>query len=160
MNKQSLMRVLPAAPASASILFGRLRHEIDQLFDDFAVPDPMRRMFPFADGINFSPLAELKDMADHYELAIELPGLEDKDINVELADGALKISGERRQESENESFDCLISERSYGNFERRLSLPVDADAENIEAKYHRGVLKIIIGKDKDSAQHVRKIAVS
>lgn len=160
MNKQSLMPVLPANSASTSTLFGRLRHEIDQLFDDFAIPDPMRRMFPFADGIDFSPLAELKDKADHYELLVELPGLEDKDINIELADGVLKISGERRQESEEKSADCLISERSYGKFERRLSLPSDADADKIEAKYRHGVLKVTLGKDKDSAQHVRKIAVT
>lgn len=160
MTKQSLIPALPAAPASASNLFGRLRHEIDQLFDDLAMPDPMRRMFPFADGIDFSPLAELKDKTDHYALAIELPGLEDKDINVELADGVLKISGERQQESEDKSGDCLISERSYGRFERRLSLPADADADKIEAKYRHGVLKVTIGKDKDSAQNVRKIAVS
>ena len=141
-------------------MFGRLRHEIDQLFDDFAMPGQMRRMLPFADGIDFSPLAELKDKADHYELTIELPGLEDKDISIDLADGVLKISGEKRQDTEEKSADWLISERSYGKFERRLSLPGDADADKIEAKFRHGVLKVTIGKDKDSARNVRKIAVS
>lgn len=160
MNKQALMPAIPTAQASPSTMFGRLRHEIDQLFDDFAMPDQMRRMFPFADGVDFSPLAELTDKADHYELAIELPGLEDKDINIELADGVLKISGEKRQEAEQKSSDCLISERSYGRFERRMSLPADADADKVEARYRHGVLKITIAKDKDSARKVRKIAVS
>ena len=160
MNKQSLMPAIPAVQARASNIFGRLRHEIDQLFDDFAIPDQMRHMLPFADGMDFSPTTELNDKGDHYELAIELPGLEDKDINIEIADGDLKVSGEKRQETEEKTCDCLISERSYGKFQRRLSLPADADADKIEAKYRHGVLKVTIGKDKDSARHVRKIAVS
>ncbi|MCU0946928.1 MAG: Hsp20/alpha crystallin family protein [Porphyrobacter sp.] len=154
------MPAFPAAQASAASMFGRLRHEIDQLFEDFTMPDQMRRMLPFADGMDFSPLAELKDKADHYEFTIELPGLEDKDINIDLADGVLKISGEKRQESDEKSADWLISERSYGKFQRRLSLPGDADPDKIEAKFRHGVLKVTIGKDTNSARNARKIPVS
>lgn len=160
MNKLSRMPTLPEAQAGASRIFGRLRHEIDQLFDDFAMPEHMRQMLPLGAGIEFSPLAELKDKTDHYELTLELPGLEDKDIDIELADGVLKIAGEKRQEAEEKSADCLIAERSYGRFLRRLTLPADADADGIKAKFHRGVLTVTIGKDKDSAHHARKIAVS
>jgi HSP20 family protein len=159
MNRQTLVPATPAAEHGLSAVFGRLRHEIDQLFDDFTMPGQMRRLLLLPDGANFSPAVDLKDRQDHYELAIELPGLENKDINIEFADGILSITGERRAESEEKSGDCLISERSYGTFERRLSLPRDSDPERIEAKYRHGLLKVTIGKDKDAAHAVRKIAV-
>jgi HSP20 family protein len=159
MNKQAMVEANPSGERGLAAMFGRLRSEIDQLFDDFTMPGQMRRMFPLPDGAGFSPLVELKDKQDRYELAIELPGLEDKDINVEFADGILSVSGEKREEKEEKSGDCLISERSFGSFQRRLRLPADVDPERIEAKFRHGVLKVTVGKDKEAAGRVRKIAV-
>jgi HSP20 family protein len=160
MNKQEMVPTGHGADRGIATVFARLRNEIDQLFDDFSIPVQMRRMFPLPDGTAFSPAAELKDKGDHYDLAIELPGLDDKDIQVELAEDTLRISGEKQEESEEKTADCLISERSYGKFHRRLTLPADADPDRIEAKYRHGVLKITIGKDKDSARNIRKISLS
>lgn len=159
MNRQAMVPMRPSQDQGMSTMFGRLRGEIDHLFDDLAMPGPMRRVFQQTNGAEFSPLVELTDKKDHYELATELPGLEDKDINVEFGDGILSISGEKRAESQKKSGDCLISERSYGAFERRLTLPSDVDPEKIEAKYRHGVLKLVIGKDKQAASRVRKIPV-
>ena len=159
MNKQAIVSTISAPESGIETVFARLRNEIDQLLDDFSIPVQMPRMLSVPDGVDFSPLAELKDKGDHYELAIELPGLEDKDIEVELADDILKISGEKQKETEEKCADCLISERSYGRFQRRMTLPSDADPDRIEAKYRRGVLKVTIGKDKERLQSVRKIAV-
>ncbi|MEE4338971.1 Hsp20/alpha crystallin family protein [Erythrobacter sp.] len=141
-------------------VFGRLRDEIDDLFDDVAMPRQVRRALHMSGGIEFSPAIELKDKRDHYALAIELPGLDDKDIDVEFADGVLSISGEKHAESEERSEGCLISERSYGAFRRRLNLPKDVDPEQIDAKYERGVLNVTLGKDKKAAERVRKIKVA
>lgn len=160
MNKQEMVPTSHGADRRVASVFARLRNEIDQLFDDFSIPVQMRRMFPLADGAAFSPAAELKDKGDHYDLAIELPGLDDKDIEVELAGDTLRISGEKQEESEEKAADCLISERSYGKFQRRLTLPADADTDRIEAKYRHGVLKVTIGKDEDSARSIRKISLS
>lgn len=159
MNRLAKLPEAPASERGLSAVFGRLRSEIDQLFDDIAMPGTLRRALPLADGADFSPLVELKDRQDHYELAIELPGLEDKDIAVEFADGVLSISGEKREEKEEKAGDCLISERSYGSFRRRLGLPSDVDPESIAAKFRHGVLNITIGKDKDASKRVRKIPV-
>lgn len=159
-NSLAMTPARTSAESGVAAVFGRLRNEIDQLFDDFIVPKPVRRVFQWPDGADFSPLVELKDEQDHYELAIELPGLDDKDINVEFADGILSISGEKRETSEEKSGSYLISERSYGSFHRRLRLPSDTDPDKIEAKYRHGVLKVEIGKDKQAADRVRKIAVS
>lgn len=159
MNKQAMVVAKPASERGLAAVFGRLRSEIDQLFDDFMVPGESRSMVPLAPDAAFSPLIELKNNVDHYELAIELPGLEDKDIDIQFADGILSVSGEKREEKEEKSGDCLISECTYGSFRRRLSMPPDVDPDRIEAKYRRGILKITIGKDKDAAPQVRKIAV-
>ncbi|OYU74403.1 MAG: hypothetical protein CFE32_17885 [Alphaproteobacteria bacterium PA3] len=160
MNKQEMVTTSQRADRGVATVFARLRNEIDQLFDDFSIPVQMRRMFPLPDGAVFSPAAELKDKGDHYDLAIELPGLDDKDIEVELAGDTLRISGEKQEESEEKTADHLISERSYGKFQRSLTLPADADPERIDAKYRHGVLKITIGKDKESARSIRKISLS
>lgn len=160
MNKQEVVPTSHGADRGVASVFARLRNEIDQLFDEFSIPVQMRRMLPLPDGAAFSPAAELKDKGDHYDLAIELPGLDDKDIEVELAGDILRISGEKQEESEEKTADCLISERSYGKFQRRLTLPADADTDRIEAKYRHGVLKVTIGKDKDSARSIRKISLS
>lgn len=160
MNKQEMVPTSHVAARGVASVFARLRNEIDQLFDDFSIPVQMRQMLPLPDGAAFSPAAELKDRGDHYDLAIELPGLDDKDIEVELAGDTLRISGEKQEESEEKTADCLISERSYGKFQRRLTLPADADTDRIEAKYRHGVLKVTIGKDKDSVRSIRKISLS
>lgn len=160
MNKQEMVTTSHGADRGVATVFARLRNEIDQLFDDFSIPVQMRRMFPMPDGAVFSPAAELKDKGDHYDLAIELPGLDDKDIEVELAGDILRISGEKQEESQEKTADYLISERSYGKFQRSLTLPADADPERIEAKYRHGVLKITIGKDKESERSIRKISLS
>lgn len=159
MNKNALEPTDPLSEYGLSAVFGRLRDEIDRLFDDFTMPAQMQRMLPLSDGTEFTPLVELKDNKDHYELAIELPGLDEKDIDIEFADGILTISGEKRAEREEKSGDCLISERSYGTFQRRMSLPGNVDPDAIEAKYRHGLLKITIGKDKNAALPVRKIPV-
>lgn len=160
MNKQTPMVPVQTSPEhGVAAVFGRLRHEIDQLFDDFTLPGAMRSLFPVAETGGFSPLADLKDKSDHYELALELPGMEDKDIDVQFADGILTIAGEKREEKEEKSDGCLISERSYGSFQRQMSLPRDVDPDGIAAKLDHGVLTVTIAKDKDAARRVRKIAV-
>lgn len=159
MNEQTTLPAQSNREPGFPTVFGRLRNEIDQLFDDFSFPRPMRGVFHLPNGVDFSPAVELKDRKDHYELAVELPGMEEKDIDIEFADGILSISGEKRSETEEKSGDYMVCERSYGSFRRRLNLPADVDPEGIEAKYRHGVLKINIKKDKKAVNRVRKISV-
>lgn len=159
MNDQSTLPAQSNREPGFPTVFGRLRSEIDQLFDEFSFSRPMRGIFQLPAGAQFNPAVELKDRKDHYELAIELPGMEEKDIDIEFADGILSISGEKRSETEEKSDDYLVCERSYGSFRRRLNLPADVDPEGIAAKYRHGVLKIDIKKDKQAANRVRKITV-
>ena len=159
MNEQTTMPAQTSRETNLPAMFGRLRGEIDQLFDDFNFARPVRSILHLPNGTDFNPALELKDRKDHYELAVELPGLEDKDIDIELADGVLSISGEKRADSEEKTGDYLLRERSYGAFRRRLTLPSDVDPDGIEAKYRHGVLKLEIRKDRQAVNRVRKISV-
>lgn len=139
--------------------FATLCEEIDQLFEDLALPGRIACVQPTHDGAMLAPPAALIEKPHHYELAIELPGLEREDITVELVGGVLTVAAEKRAQSEEHSGDCLMNERSYGALRRGFSLPQDIDPERIEALYRHGVLTVTIGKDA-AASPVRAIAVT
>jgi HSP20 family protein len=137
----------------------RLRDEIDRLFDDFGFTLPTRSIFAFQPRAAVVPAMELAAVDGGYALSVELPGLEEKDIDVEFADGVLSVSGEKREESETKENGCLISERRYGSFRRQLTLPSDADPDTIEAKFKHGVLKLTMKKDEKAADRSKKIKI-
>ncbi len=142
----------PAVPA----VFTHLRDEIDRLFDDFSFTRPSRSIFAFPAIAELSPAMELIENKDHYSLSVELPGMEEKDIDIKCADGVLTISGEKRQESEEKTDDFLVTERSYGSFKRQLTLPADVNPDKINAKYAKGVLKLILKKDEKAQSRVKE----
>lgn len=139
---------------------GWLRDEIDRLFDDFPLGRPARSLFNFpVQAGDARPALELVESERGYRLTMELPGIEEKDIDIELAEGVLTISGEKREERETKEAGCLISERSYGAFRRQIALPADVDADTLEAKVKNGVLSIEMKKDESATQRTRKIAI-
>jgi HSP20 family protein len=145
----------PAVPA----VFTRLRDEIDRLFEDFSFTRSSRSIFAFPAIAELSPAMELVENKDHYSLSVELPGMEEKDIDIKCADGVLTISGEKRQESEEKTDDFLVTERSYGSFKRQLTLPADVNPDKINAKYAKGVLKLTLKKDEKAQSRVKRIAI-
>jgi HSP20 family protein len=160
MNEQTTLparqdRSDTATPAPLS----RLRDEIDRLFDDFGFARPTRSIFAFAPRTALNPAMELAETEGGYELSVELPGLEEKDIDIEFADGALTVSGEKREESEKKDNGYLMSERRYGSFRRQTTLPADIDPETIKASFKGGVLKLAIKKDQEAASQVKKIKI-
>jgi HSP20 family protein len=158
-TEQTTLPTKARTESGAPAAFTRLRNEIDRLFDDFSFPRPSRSIFSFSTLPEVVPAMQLTENKDHYRLSLELPGMEEKDIDVECADGVLTVSGEKRQESEEKNDGYLVSERSYGSFKRQLTLPADVDPDAIEAKYDKGVLKLTLKKDKKAASRVKKIAI-
>lgn len=139
---------------------GWLRDEIDRLFDDFSFSRPARSLFAFPGmASESSPAVELVERNGGYQLTVEVPGIDQKDIDIELAEGVVTISGEKREDSETKEAGYLIRERSYGAFRRQVTLPSDVDPDSLQAKVSDGVLKLDMKKDKDAANTTRKIAI-
>jgi len=128
-----------AAPANP---FMSLQREIDRLFDDFT------RGFPtFGNGkSDLLPSMDVTETDKQIEITAELPGLEEKDVQINVADNLLTIRGEKKAEKEEKDKDYRLIERSYGSFERTLELPDGVNADAIQASIAKGVLKVTIPK--------------
>jgi len=127
----------PTRPAVG--MFGSLQREIDRLFDDFS--PAMSLVRGPAEVRCKMDLAETKD---GLELTVELPGLEEKDIEVKAADGMLTISGEKKFETERTDKNYYFAERGYGAFSRSVDLPPGVMTDQIKATLDKGVLKVMI----------------
>jgi HSP20 family protein len=105
-----------------------------------------------------SPSAEASEVADAYEVSIELPGVKVADIDIAVADGILSVKGEKRSEREDKGRSYYFSERSYGAFQRAFRLPSDADVDGITASSDEGVLTVRIPRlpvDKRPEKKIR-----
>lgn len=103
------------------------------------------------------PPIDIKEGEDAYEVSAEVPGVDPKHIDVSLEDGVLTVKGERKTESQDESFGYARTERAYGSFFRRFTLPDTADAENISARTEHGVLRLHVPKKEKALP--KKISV-
>ena len=119
--------------------FRQFRGELDKVFN--------RDLTGYAEtASDWVPSVDIKEGKDAYEVVADVPGVNPKDIDVSLEDGVLTVKGERKSENKNESEGYTRTERVYGSFYRRFTLPDTADAENISAKTEHGVLKLRIPK--------------
>jgi HSP20 family protein len=149
--------------------FEALRREVDRLFDDFHTRGwlaPFRRsMFdvePFwrhEKSWGSMPAVDLVDKGSAYEITAELPGMEEKDIEVKVAAGMLTITGEKNEEKEEKKKDYFLSERRYGSFQRSFALPDGVDEEKIAAAFKNGVLTVTLPKKPEAVKKERKISI-
>lgn len=146
-----------------------LRREMDRLFEDF---DRGFSLMPFRRaGFDLSPFWQREriptsmpavDVAETdkaYEIVAELPGLDEKDIEVKLANGGLTIKGEKHEEKEKKEKDYYLSERRFGSFERYFEVPEGVDAEKIEASFKKGVLTVTLPKTPEAQKSGKTIPV-
>ncbi len=105
------------------------------------------------------PPMDLAETADHYVLRADLPGLSDGDVNVQLEDNVLTISGERKAEREQEQEGYYQLERAFGSFSRSLTLPAGVDPDGVDAHFDRGVLEIRILKPEQKKPKTVQINV-
>jgi HSP20 family protein len=120
-------------------MFGSLQREIDRLFEDFAPS--------LAFGAERAPARCKMDLAETkegLELTVEVPGLDEKDVQVSVSEGELTVSGEKRFEKEEQDKSYHFVERSYGAFSRSIQLPAGVKADDIKATLEKGVLKVSV----------------
>jgi HSP20 family protein len=147
-------RNLPAtSEVTASPLF-TLHREMNRLFDDvfrdFETPSPWG-------GRRAWPQIEVQDADNEYRVTAELPGLDEKDVEVLFEDGVLILRGEKRAETEDRG--RAFSERVYGRFERQLALG-DIDEDRIQARFRNGVLTVTAPKSEHSQSRVKRIPIA
>ena len=121
--------------------FSFLQQEIDRLFDGFG------RNFPAFPTIGTTlPSMDVSETDKSIEIVAELPGLEKKDVQLNLTDNLLTIRGEKKNEREEKNKDYHLVERSFGSFSRAVELPQGVKAEDISAEIANGVLKVTVKK--------------
>ncbi|KAA0687926.1 Hsp20/alpha crystallin family protein [Neorhizobium sp. P12A] len=139
--------------------FLSLHREVNRLFDDVfrgfgsGLPSFATTSGP---GSNW-PSVEISDTDKEIRITAEVPGLEEKDIEVLLDDGVLTLKGEKRSETEDK--DRQFTERYYGRFERRIPLGVEVREDEVDARFRNGVLTITLPKDEKAQSQVKRIAI-
>jgi len=138
--------------------FALLRKEIDELFDNFFRDFEMEPYFGrWRD--RFTPSVDVVEDEKEVRVSAELPGMDEKDIEVTLNRDSLTIKGEKKEEKEDRGKDYYHMERSYGSFTRTIPLPVDVDTDRAEATFKKGVLTVRIPKTREAIEEKKKITV-
>lgn len=110
---------------------------------------PLARTLGDDDGFtlsNWTPALDVQETDGEYLIKADLPDVKKEDVHVEIEDGVLNLSGERRQEKDEKGRKFHRIERAYGRFERRMSLPMEVDAQKVAAEFKDGVLKVHLPK--------------
>ena len=144
------------------LLRGRdgLHRQLDRLFDDFWKGSGMHH---HADQAGFegalTPRVDESEDDKAIHVKVELPGMDEKDVDITLANGVLTVRGEKKRDEEEKGKDWYRSERSFGAFRRSLPIPVDVDEGKIEAKFKKGVLYIELPKTEEARSKIKHIPV-
>ena len=107
-----------------------------------------------------APELDVRENTGSITIEAELPGVEEKDISVTLANGILTIKGEKKQEKEEKSESYHLTERSFGSFQRSLRLPDTVDDAKVEAHFDKGVLKVTAAKKPEAVKAERRIEIN
>jgi HSP20 family protein len=148
--------------------FESLRREVYRLFEDFDrdLRRPLRRAAFDVDPFwrrqlkwGGAPAVDVVETDNAFELTADLPGIDEKNIEVKLAEGGLTIKGEKQEEKEEKKKDYYVHERHFGSFERHFALPEGVDVDQIEASFKNGVLTVKLPKKAEAIKPEKKIEV-
>jgi HSP20 family protein len=161
-------KVAPAAPPASWAPVESLRREIDRIFDSFRLGSwdlPFRRAFELdlpwtrEKGLGIAPAVDVAEKDKEYEITAELPGMDEKNIEVKLANNTLTIKGEKKEEKEEREKDYYLSERRYGSFTRSFQVPEGVDTAKIEATFAKGVLTLKLPKTAEAQKSEKTISI-
>jgi HSP20 family protein len=137
--------------------FALLRREMDSLYDTFfngGDLEPFESVFR-----GFSPKIDVTENDKEITISAELPGIDEKDIEVALQNDMLTIKGEKKEEKEEKGNDYYRKERSYGSFSRAVQIPGDVETEKVEAKFTKGVLTITLPRSPQAVAEKKKVEI-
>jgi len=128
----------------------RLERQFDDMFERFFRELPMFFRGGTEGGSSWAPALDVIDCKDEVVVRADLPGLEQKDVQLEIQEGSLSLRGERAEEHEEKEGDYYFSERWEGNFNRSVALPPGVDTEHADATFKNGVLEVHLPKTGES----------
>lgn len=133
-----------------------LEREMERLFDDFWLS-------PFGESPEWTgaylPPVNVREEDNQVVVSAELPGMEDKDIEVTVQKDTVRISGEKKEEAEANEKDFYRMESSYGRFDRTIDLPSEVDEDKAQAEFKNGVLHVRLPRSAESKTKTKKIPV-
>jgi HSP20 family protein len=149
--------------------FESLHREVDRLFEDFGRGfwtssfrrpifdvEPLWRREAAWGG---APSVDIVEKGNAYEITAELPGMDEKNVEVKLVDGGLTIKGEKQEEKEEKKKDYYLHERQFGSFERSFRVPEGVDIDKIGATFKKGVLTVMLPKKPEVQKPEKKIEI-
>lgn len=162
MNMKSMMpfgrSTGPARRDRAPDPFATMRQEMDRLFDSFTRDWSLPSQLP--SGF-LSPKVDVAETEKGLEISAELPGIDQRDISLDLSEGILTLAAEHKEEKEekDEKKHYHLVERSHGSFLRRFAIPFEPDANKVRASFDKGVLKVMVPRSAAAEKQVKKIAI-
>lgn len=146
-------RRAPLSPYAQRDPFALFRTEVDRLFEDFFAP---ARGFA---GFDFTPALDVSETEKEIRLTADLPGVDEKDVEISLDGDVLTLKGEKREERKEDGENRRLFERSYGVFERSIRLPFAPTDEACKATFKNGVLTVAIAKPATAATASKRIPI-
>jgi HSP20 family protein len=166
MAKTEITKPKDTSPARQRDIFSAMRDEMDRMLERFEhgwphlergwsrLPSLLR-----GEAVMTVPELDVRESADAIVVEAELPGVDEKDVNVTLKDGVLTIKGEKKNETEQKGESYHMMERSFGSFERSIRLPDSVDETKVEARFDKGVLSVAAAKKPEAVKAERKIEI-
>ena len=144
--------------------FQAIRREMDRVFDDmlrgFGMPSFSPAMTPAISATMLAPHMDVSENDQDIRITAELPGIDEKNLEVMVSDDLLTIRGEKQVEEEEKDRDYRVIERARGSFARSLRLPFSVDPSQVQASFKGGVLTITIPKPKEVREKTARIEVT
>jgi HSP20 family protein len=159
MAKTEIGRPAETSPARQRDIFSVMRDEMDRMFERFEYGWPRFPALTRHTSTLTVPELDVRENANAIVVEAELPGVDEKDVTVTLANGILTIKGEKKHEKEEKGENYHLTERSFGSFERAIRLPDTVDEAKVEAKFEKGVLKVTAAKKPEAVKAERKIEI-
>ncbi|MFQ5901521.1 MAG: Hsp20/alpha crystallin family protein [Thermodesulfobacteriota bacterium] len=138
--------------------FSLLDEGMDRLFEDF-----FGGFYPAHFQIGdqaFDPKVNISETEKEFIVSAELPGIDEKDLDVSITRDTLTINGEKKEEDEEKGKNYYRTERSYGSFSKNISLPEEVDLDKTDARFKKGVLRVTLPKTAKAIKEKRKIAIN
>jgi HSP20 family protein len=161
---QEIKKQEPAGVAASRYRdpFAEMRLEMDRVFDSFLGRSLFGRPALFRRteaATTIAPNIDIRENDKEIILEAELPGIDEKDIEILVRDGVLSLKGEKKSEREDKKDNFHLVERSYGSFERSFRLPDSADEAQIKANFNKGVLRVVVPKRAEAVKSEKKIPI-